>query len=295
MRDHPVSFSVDSPILKFLFRFLPAFRGHIPLLTFVARLLPACKSAQMTVGDSTFCMDASYSTHMSCLRLGTYEPLETEAVLQTLAPGDNFLDIGANWGYFSALASHCVGSQGTICAVEANPTTFARMLVMLRESGVANVLPFNFAIHDKDGQRLNFVAPIIGSDAFGHLGTNKWQVGTQRVLSTSLDMLWRRMGSQRFKMAKIDVEGAEPLVIKGGKACLSQGVMESVLVEINKWTEDRCGVPYHVCYELVADCGFAFAYRPTEHGYVQIALETDPLPFNTTILFKRTPLTARVD
>ena len=40
-----------------------------------------------------------------------------------LKPGDHFIDVGANIGYFSLLAAAVVGSAGRVSAFEASPIT----------------------------------------------------------------------------------------------------------------------------------------------------------------------------
>ncbi len=292
---YPVTFLVKARLLSALVRKTPVFRGHTVALTWLFRLLPVTKQAVMRVGDSTFFMDLSYSTHLSCLRLGRYEPLESVVVKRTLIAGDRFLDVGANWGYFSALASHYVGRSGAVYAIEANPKTYFRFLQMLRISGAGNVFAFNFAVSDSDVGSVDFVAPLIGGDAFGHIDTSGKRGHSQKVLQTSLDSWWNRLGKPVFRMAKIDVEGMEPKVIAGGRECLTHGVTESVLVEINKWTNSRCGESYETCYERLQECGFRYIYEPAGDCYKKIVVGGEPPPCDKTILFTKKALTGVVN
>lgn len=58
---------------------------------------------------------------------GVWEPNLTHWVRSRLRPNDVFVDIGANIGYFSLLASRLVGGDGAVVAVEAMPETFERL------------------------------------------------------------------------------------------------------------------------------------------------------------------------
>src|SRR3954470_5617129 len=49
---------------------------------------------------------------------GWYEPQETQLASRILGPGDVFVDVGANWGYFSLIAAHWVGGTGRVIAFE---------------------------------------------------------------------------------------------------------------------------------------------------------------------------------
>ena len=52
---------------------------------------------------------------------GGYEPQETALLKMMLRPGMTFVDVGANWGYFSLAAAHLVGLAGRVVSVEADP------------------------------------------------------------------------------------------------------------------------------------------------------------------------------
>src|SRR2546429_7961962 len=55
---------------------------------------------------------------------GVWEPNLTRWIAQRLAPGDTFIDGGANIGYFTLLASKLVRDSGAGVAIEASPATF---------------------------------------------------------------------------------------------------------------------------------------------------------------------------
>ena len=65
---------------------------------------------------------------------GVWEPFETQLTLACLAPGDTFIDVGANIGYFTILAAHRVGPAGQVLAFEPDP----RNCQLLRCSVEAN-------------------------------------------------------------------------------------------------------------------------------------------------------------
>ena len=60
------------------------------------------------------------TTHLGdeILGTGTYEPETVRLFRENLRPGDTMLDIGANEGFFAALAGSLVGAAGTVLAVE---------------------------------------------------------------------------------------------------------------------------------------------------------------------------------
>ena len=196
-------------------------------------------------------------------------------------------------GNFSAIASHYVGSYGAVYAIEANPQTFIYLTKMLRESGVTNVIALNYAVCNENGQILSFNKPLLASDAFGHISNKPRNYREQKVTSITIDAIWKLVGKPSLRMVKIDVEGMEPKVLVGAKECLSTGVSDCVLIEINKWTAERCGESYKSCYKQLIDFGFVHIYKPNIDVYEKVDIEDKNLPYDATMLFSRLPLQAR--
>ena len=62
------------------------------------------------------------------LFFGVWEPVITKYVADNLREGDVFIDVGADMGYYTILASRCVGASGKVFAVEASGGTYAKLL-----------------------------------------------------------------------------------------------------------------------------------------------------------------------
>jgi FkbM family methyltransferase len=78
-----------------------------------------------------------------------YEPNLTYFITAKLRPGDTFVDLGANIGYFSLLASKIVGPAGSVIAVEASPQTFGLLKANLDRNHCENVTALNVAATEK--------------------------------------------------------------------------------------------------------------------------------------------------
>lgn len=70
---------------------------------------------------------------------------------ERLKPGDVFVDVGANIGYFSLLASKLVGPGGRVVAIEASPEVFDLLRRNLELNKAHNVRAVNVAISDREG------------------------------------------------------------------------------------------------------------------------------------------------
>ena len=82
---------------------------------------------------------------------GIWEPNLTNFVQQRLRVGDTFVDVGANLGYYSLLASKLVGALGHVVAIEASPAIAAHLTKNLHLNNATNVRVVNAAAADRAG------------------------------------------------------------------------------------------------------------------------------------------------
>lgn len=143
---------------------------------------------------------------------GIYENECANLILTLLKPGDCFLDVGANIGYFTLLAVKAVGPQGVIHAFEASP----RILGMLKTNITLNNFD-NIEVHPKfvsdTCEKVSFY--IASSDNLGRSGMLDPGDAAEKIDVSSITINSLLPLLPRVKVAKIDVEGAESLVLLG--------------------------------------------------------------------------------
>jgi FkbM family methyltransferase len=142
---------------------------------------------------------------------GEYEPGTGELVHALLRPGDTFVDVGANSGYFTLLAARRVGPRGRVFAFEPVPLTRAGLHDNLRLNRAGNVTVREEALADLPGDAEFFVGPA------DHRGTSSLRPieaasETIHVRKARLDDLGL---PGPVRAIKIDIEGAELLALRG--------------------------------------------------------------------------------
>lgn len=139
---------------------------------------------------------------------GTYEPEQTQAFQKTIRPGDVVFDVGAHYGYYTLLSSELAGPKGKIFAFEPSPGNIPRLKKHLAINHCENVQVIELALSDYEGTaRFDNHA----GSGVGHLSPD----GQIEVQITSLDAISTRLPSPN--VLKIDCEGAEVEVLKGGE------------------------------------------------------------------------------
>ena len=83
---------------------------------------------------------------------GVWEPIEVDWLVGNLKRGDYFLNIGANVGYFSLIASKIVGRKGVVYAVEPNPEVIPFLRVNSVRSKYANIKIIEAAASDRNSE-----------------------------------------------------------------------------------------------------------------------------------------------
>lgn len=126
-----------------------------------------------------------------------------------LRPGDGFIDGGANEGMFALLAAKLVGPTGDVQAFEPVPEYIQRLRHNVEANGLSQVNVHGDAIGDAPGD-VSFVVRGTGS---------RIQTPTDRgaVITTRVVTLDDALPARSWAMAKLDLEGAEHLALKGAQ------------------------------------------------------------------------------
>jgi FkbM family methyltransferase len=149
-------------------------------------------------------------------------------VRRSLNAGDTFFDIGAHYGWISIAAASCVGRSGRVVAFEASPTlidvlAYHKRLNRLHQMeivprAVTSVSDISVPFFLVNGGLSFRNSLTTGGDDVPYLAPN--EKSRVAVRSISLDNFCLESGLVP-NVIKIDVEGAELLVLQGAERILS--------------------------------------------------------------------------
>lgn len=155
-----------------------------------------------------FTLNLEDQVHSAKLLLNNiWEPIETGVLMAMLEPGEVFLDIGANIGYYTLLAANRVGKNGRVYAFEPEPLAFGILLENIRKNGYRSTTKaFQVAVGTHNGLTDLYLG---GRNAGDHRTWNsekenreKIQIPTKNVNSESL-IDWK------VNALKMDTQGSE--------------------------------------------------------------------------------------
>jgi FkbM family methyltransferase len=147
--------------------------------------------------------------------LGSYEIEKQKLFESRVRPGDTVFDIGANAGFYTLLASVIVGQMGHVYAFEPLPRNIHFLSAHVRLNRIPNVTIIEAAVSDKSGQAYFDDSP---GSSMGHLAPE----GKMGVDTVGIDELVAENQIGLPDYIKIDVEGAELLVLSGARKTLER-------------------------------------------------------------------------
>ncbi len=219
------------------------------------------------------------------LTMGTIEATERAFFRQELQPGQVFFDIGANLGLFTLTAAKRVGPSGRVFAFEPSAREARLLQHNIDQNGFKNVTIVRGALSDHEGKARFAVATDGGTNSLAKT-THPEQViqNWETVPLTTLDSFVAKHAIERVHMMKIDVEGGECDVLRGGSALFSRTDAPVVLSEFCDLTAAGFNSSGAALYDAWTAYGFALhelvgdgskltlkpAARQTHYDYVNL-------------------------
>lgn len=203
----------------------------------VQRVLPSRRLPYPVRGGRVYLSLANAPTALQRV-LRTYEPQKYVNIAAFLPAGGTFVDVGANVGDFSLWAARCGGPGCRVLAVEAEPDNVTWLRRTVARNGLEDqVVVEGVAASDAEGETELLVTAKHGTHSIVenelHHTQERFRPVDKVVVPTRrLDDLLAAHGLEP-DVVKIDVEGAERLVLDGAPALLASGRPMTLLIDLH--------------------------------------------------------------
>jgi len=158
----------------------------------------------------------------------TWEPNETNWFLKRVHGGDVVVDIGANVGYYTLIASRLVGDEGRVYAFEPDPVAFSFLEKNVALNGSTNVVLEQKAASNEPGSlRLYLSEENKGDHRIFETEEKRKSVEIEAV---ALDDYFEGRES-RIDFVKIDTQGAEAVIVDGMDRIIAGNQSIEVIIE----------------------------------------------------------------
>jgi FkbM family methyltransferase len=178
------------------------------------------------------------------------EPSLVKVAAEILRPGDKVVDIGANVGFLSRQFASQVGRTGHVFAFEPDPVTFDYLVYNTRR--LPQVSSSQLAMSDRIDRMTFYLHPISG---MSNSLVNAWDNARSMEVDTStLDAWTREVAPGPIRLIKIDVEGAELLVLRGMRDLMQAPNSPQIILEFCPKNLGGSEVEEAI-FDLMAECG----------------------------------------
>jgi len=148
-----------------------------------------------------------------------FEPQESAFIFRNVRDSDTCVDIGANVGFYTlGLAKRA--TRGAVHSFEPAPLNYHVLVLNVLTNGLSNVVVNHCAVGDKNGTANLCIAQDGAFSSLVDTG-RKPIIGTSPTRMITLDFYCSDHALQRIDILKVDVEGAEPAVIRGASRLLA--------------------------------------------------------------------------
>ena len=198
------------------------------------------------------------SMHGMIAFTGWYERELTARIRSRAVRGGVLVDVGANWGYFSLIWA-AANTTNRVIAIEAAPANIEplrknivtnnfteRVTIVAAAAGATNeFLPFDTRSDDQQ-------------TGCGGLAPNDRTIALQ-VKVLPLDEICT--GISRVDVLKVDVEGAESLVLRGARKLLKAGAIREIFLELNETRMKNIGIAKNEPLRILQEFGYICEQR----------------------------------
>jgi FkbM family methyltransferase len=185
-----------------------------------------------------------------------------------------FADIGANQGGFTIFAAKRL-ENGKVLAFEPAANIYQQLTENVQLNSFDNVVLFNFALFDKEGKADIFSeAPDPTSSIYNEglpslFSTHKQSIKLGETELRTLDSVLEQNRLSRLDVIKIDVEGAELMVLRGAAATLKH-FKPIVIFEATPEFFSKAGYTVETVFDFLNNLGYRFHRLEQNGGLVEI-------------------------
>jgi len=204
-------------------------------------------------GGVKMSLDTSDFLQRTLFSARDFEPHIRQTIQTRLKPGDVFIDIGANVGFYALCASKVVGAAGKVFAFEPAPETMNALRTNLSLNGAANIEAAQIALSDHTGMSKLYLDAAHNSGATAMRASPNASQEITVILDT-YDNYVREHGIPKPALVKIDVEGAECLVLKGMTNLLAQ--LTAMIIEVSELSLTQMGSSKEELFGIMEKSGY---------------------------------------
>ncbi len=187
-----------------------------------------------------------------------YEVDKTDFVKKNCKAGDTVIDIGAHLGIFSFFLAKQVGNSGKVYSFEPAKNTYKALTQTIQYNELNKIVNIRQqAVLDSSGEIAFYIFNSSRISNANSISSQNLDTVAQKILvkSISLDDLYREENIQNLTLLKIDAEGAELDILKGGKNLITK-FQPFITLEVHPKSFEEPSKTMTEIYEIIIQYGY---------------------------------------
>jgi FkbM family methyltransferase len=229
---------------------------------------------------SEFLLHPHYYLDYNVIAFGTYDARLARLIERRVRPGMVCLDVGANIGVVALHLARRVGPSGAVHCFEPVPGICQRLREHVERNDLGSIVHVHpVALSDTDGKAVIHVADDFSANQGQSSLVNADRVRLPNpvtIPTMTLDEFVRREGLGRIDLIKVDIQGAEPLFLKGAAAAL-QRLRPDLCLEISPEDLAGLGQTSRDLLRQIEEMGYR-VFRVTDGGDLGDRVRWDAVP-----------------
>jgi FkbM family methyltransferase len=203
-----------------------------------------------------FFIDPASNFGCALLSRREFEPGMIAVLRRFLGKGDAFVDLGANEGYFSCIASKLVGESGQVISIEPQSRLQSVIFRNMQENQAFNIAVLQCAVADGVGMATLSLTPDMNPGGSGLFRSTKYKTPTESIPQTTLARILSLIKLETIKLLKMDIESFEYEAILGSKELFHSGRIKNIALELHPSILQRRGKSSDEILAFLKECGY---------------------------------------
>lgn len=248
-------------IFRFLFRlafFRKRYFGLYKRIIFPLNLFKGVKRKYVDDDNLVFELHLEDWIQQNIFFLGGYEKLELNLIKHSLQKGDVFVDIGANIGLYTLLASSLIGEEGKVLAFEPSTLNNERLRRNISLNKFENIVVEKVGVFDRDTQLAIYNNTKEANQGMVSSYLTEYS-SSETIDAISLDNYLHRYPLPKINFIKMDIEGGEYPALLGMKNTLLK-YKPTLLIEIDDEILQRTPYTSQQIFSYLKELGYKDYY-----------------------------------
>jgi len=213
--------------------------------------LPGRKKLVTTIDGITYDLDLRTVVHAQIYYYGCWEPDTTKIINKVVKEGMTVFDIGASTGPHALRMAKLVGKGGKVYAFEPSTELFPDLVHMKALNGFTNIEAECIALSDKIEEKIYYTNTLF------RLGDEEKKAEDRMTMFDTLDNYIEKHRIKNIDFVKIDVDGLETKIIKGGYKSIKK-FKPIMIVEFSKGAQEHYGGSIKELKDTLESLGYHF-------------------------------------